>query len=371
MKIAILGTRGIPGTYGGFETFTEELSTRLVKKGIEVTVFCYKKSIYGEPEYKGVKLLYVKKPKFGHLSTIFYDLFCIFKALRGYDLIYMLGYSTGLFFWIPRLFKKPLLVNMDGLEWKRAKWPTYGKIYLKLTEWLAVKFATLIIADSENIKYYLKSKFGKDINCYTIRYGTDIVDNPPDINQIQPYNLKPFKYYLVVCRLEPENHIKEIIEGFIISKTQKKLVIIGDYNIATPYIKELLKKKDERIKFIGAIYNKDLLKAIRFYAFAYFHGHSVGGTNPSLLEALGCGNKVIAHDNIFNREVASDCAIYFSSSSHIPNIIYSLENELNMNLATKAKNRMREKYNWDLIANEYQKLIQGLMRKKNNYYSKS
>ena len=357
IKLAILGTRGIPSRYGGFETFAEELSTRLVKRGIEVTVFCEVNNSYNELEYKGVKLKYVKVTKIGHLTTILYDLRCILRALKGYNLIYMLGYGAGLFFWIPMIFKKPIWVNMDGFEWKRAKWPWYGKFYFKINEWLAVKFATLVVADAENIKSYLISKYGKDINCYVIPYGAEIVDKPPDINLIRSHNLEPSDYYLIVCRLEPENHVKEIMEGFVSSKTKKKLIIIGNHKINTPYVRELLKFRDDRIRFMDAIYDRGLLKAIRHYSFAYFHGHSVGGTNPSLLEALGCGNLIIAHDNPFNREVASDCALYFSSSFQISDIINSLELGKNKDFTTKARERIRRIYDWDLITDQYQKLI--------------
>lgn len=362
MKIAVLGSRGIPARYGGFETVVEELSTRFVLSGIKVTVFCEENESYKESEYKGVNLYYVKSPKIGSLTTILYDLRCILKVLKEYDLIYMLGYGAGLFFWIPRVFRKPIWVNMDGLEWKRAKWPWYGKFYLKINEWLAVKLASLIIADAYKIKDYLVSKYGKDINCHVIPYGAEIVDKPPDANLIRDYGLETSNYYLIVCRLEPENHVKEIIEGFVSSKTKKKLIIIGNHEINTPYIRELLKVKDNRIRFIGAIYDRKLLKAIRYYAFAYFHGHSVGGTNPSLLEALGCGNVVIAHDNLFNREVASDCAIYFSSSSQIPDIIAFLETGINNNFSTKAKERIRKMYTWDMITDQYLRLIQSQCR---------
>jgi glycosyltransferase involved in cell wall biosynthesis len=362
MKIAIIGSRGIPAQYGGFETFAEELSTRLVERGFEVTVFADSDSRGAGSEYKGVKISHTRSFSLGPLSTILHDLFCIIKALSGYDLIYVLGYGAGFFFWIPRIIGKPVWVNMDGLEWKRSKWPWYGRLYLRISEWFAVRFASLLISDAEAIRDYLMDRHGNGIACRTIPYGADIVHAPPDSKVISHHNLKQKEYYLIVCRLEPENHVREIAEGFALSDTEKKLVVIGDHSAVTPYVKDLLTLKDKRIRFMGTVYDSEMLKAVRYYSFAYFHGHSVGGTNPSLLEALGCGNVVIAHDNPFNREVASDCALFFSHSTQIPSLISSLESGIDTNLPTRAKDRILMKYSWDLITDQYEKLIKDTLR---------
>ena len=358
-RLAILGIRGIPARYGGFETFAEEISVRLVKRGGDVTVFCDTTDA-GKSEYKGVKLRYVRSFKLGPLTTIIHDLRCILDALNGYDIIYMLGYGAGPFFWIPRLFKRPIWVNMDGLEWKRSKWPWYGRLYLKISEWFAVKFASLLIADAEGIKDYLTSKYGKAINCHTIPYGAEVVVIPPDSHLIKNFELEPFEYYLVVCRLEPENHVKEIIEGFQASDTNKKLIIVGDHRTNTAYSKEILKTDDSRIRFIGTIFDKELLKAVRYYSFAYFHGHCVGGTNPSLLEALSCGNIVVAHDNVFNREVAGEVGLYFRSSDEIPTLVEAVESmdeSEKSDLSIKAREQIRNNYAWEIVVDMYQKIL--------------
>lgn len=362
MRIAILGTRGIPARYGGFETFAEELSTRLAANGFEVTVFCQRSNSNHAPEYKGVKLRYVRDYRVGSLSTVIFDFKCFVNSIRGYDLIYMLGYGAGIFMWLPRLFKKHVWVNMDGIEWKRSKWPWHGRLYLRINEWFAVKSASLIIADAEAIADYLRTKYGKHINCHTIPYGAEVVDTPPDINLIKAYGLKPFEYYLVVCRLEPENHVKEILEGFGLSGSQRSLVVIGDHEKGTPYVRELLKMDDKGIRFVGTVYDRELLKAIRYYSFAYFHGHSAGGTNPSLLEALGCGNMVIAHDNPFNREVAGEKSIYFSDSKGVARAVDELEQgDFDIESARMfAQSIIRERYTWEKITDEYNKLIVAL-----------
>lgn len=358
MKMAILGTRGIPAEYGGFETFAQELSARLVRDNIDVTVYCKKVDSHAESQYKGVKLKYIKSPRLGPFTSLFYDLICILKALKNHDLIYMLGYGAGLFFWLPRIIRKPLWVNMDGLEWKRSKWPWYGKIYLRVNEWLAVKFAGLIIADAEQIKTYLVAKYGNNINCRMISYGAEVVSVPPDINLIQQCGLKPYDYYLVVCRLEPENNIKEIIKGFIRSSTSKKLIVIGSPKKKTRYARSILRADDTRVKLMGSIYNRELLKAIRYYSFTYIHGHSVGGTNPSLLEALGCGNPIIAHDNLFNREVAGNNAVYFSTPEQITDIIVSSKSTIGASNPARAMERIQKNYSWDSVADKYLKLLQ-------------
>ena len=359
MKVAILGTNGIPARYGGFETFAEELSVGLVREGVDVTVFCVTGRNAQPDNYKGVRLEHVPSPRLGPLTTILYDLRCMWQARRNFDIVYMLGYGAGPFFWIPRVFGRQFWVNMDGLEWKRSKWPWYGKLYLRISEWFAVRSASLVVADAEGIRDYIVAKYGEDVNCHTIPYGAKVIESPPDVNLIRPYGLKPSDYYLVVCRLEPENHVKEIIGGFRDSGTKRNLVIIGDSRKDTPYVRELSRTTDDRIRFLGAVYDRELLEAFRYHAFAYFHGHSVGGTNPSLLEALGCGNVVIAHDNLFNREVAADCAFYFSKAPEIPGIIESLEIDANRHSgAQKARDRIRREYTWDNVTLAYQGLIQ-------------
>jgi glycosyltransferase involved in cell wall biosynthesis len=360
-SIAILGTRGIPARYGGFETFAEELSVRLAKQALHVTVYCLREQNLqpGYPKqdiYKNVRLIHIKSPKIGPLTTIMFDLFCLWHARKLYDIVYMLGYGSSLFCFIPRLWGSQVWVNMDGIEWKRSKWPWYGRWYLKLSERLAITFSDQLIADASEIKSYLVSKYGEAINCSIIPYGAEIVDQPPLSKQIIELKLFPMDYYLVVCRLEPENHVREILHGFIQSDTQKKLVVVGDKNMNTLYVKDLLKSNDRRVQFIGPVYDKGLLEALRFYAAGYFHGHSVGGTNPSLLEAMGSGNIVIAHDNIFNREVTGDVAFFFNGSVDIPGIISTVESlsmEKKKELSEAVRSRIREKYNWALIAGKY------------------
>lgn len=363
IRVVILGSRGIPAEFGGFETFAEQLSVRLVNKGIKVTVFCEKGQSYKGKTYKGVNLEYIWTPNIVGFRSIWFDMISIIKALRNSDIIYMLGYHVAFLFFIPKLVGKHFWVNMDGLEWKRAKWSKKVKLYLRIMERLAVKWSTIIIADAQGIAQYFEKQYALTTEVLTIPYGAELVDSTPNSVTINEYGLKQNGYYLVVCRLEPENHVHEILQGFKYSDTKKKLVIIGDYNHNNQYAKSLLEITDERILFLGAIYDQQKLITLRYHCYTYLHGHSVGGTNPSLLEAMACGNFIIAHDNIFNREVTQNSCWYFKSAKEITQMINLLESKgVPPNVSEILKSLIRRKYNWDHIAETYVNVIRKTLK---------
>jgi len=356
MKLAILGTRGIPARYGGFETFAEELSTRLVERGHEVTVYCEKGGHSAPDSYHGVRLEYVSAPSFGPLSIVWFDTLCMVKAARSHDVLYLLGYGAGAFVWLPRLLGAPVWVNMDGLEWKRSKWPWYGRWYLRFNEWCATRFSSGMIADAVGIESYLRQKHGPQNRIEMIPYGAGIIEFSPDPGLLDSFQLSPQGYYLVVCRLEPENHVAEIVEGFNNAGTARDLVIVGNSDSESHYVRELKKKSGDRVRYVGVCYEKTKLTALRYHAYAYFHGHSVGGTNPSLLEALGCGNIVIAHDNVFNREVTGEAGFYFMKSGDIPQLLDRIENMgdvLREKWSARARQLIRDRYTWDRVTEKY------------------
>lgn len=358
MRIAILGSRGIPASYGGFETFADVLSRQLVKRGYSVDVFCEKRTNNKPTIYDGVHLRYINSPNLGSLTTIWYDIKCLFKSsFSKYNIVYMLGYGSSIFCFLPRLSGSKVWINMDGLEWKREKWNTFGKTYLKMMEYIATKTADLLVADSNGIKEYLINKYD-DVPIEMISYGSEII-NQCSSNKIKLYELEKYKYYLVVCRLEPENYVREIIEGFVQSHSRNKLVIVGNHRISTKYVKNLLKYDSNRVKFLGTIYDQSKLKELRYHCFAYIHGHSVGGTNPSLLEAMAAGNRIIAQDNIFNREVGQDATQYFSCNDDLANIINTMETDYqhNREYSKNTQNIIRKRYNWDVILSQYEELI--------------
>ncbi|MDN3511988.1 MAG: DUF1972 domain-containing protein [Candidatus Jettenia sp. CY-1] len=360
MKVAILGTRGIPAKYGGFETFAEELAVRLVQQGIDVTVYCKADNNQQLGTYKGVHLVYIPSFHLGPLTTIWFDFLCLWHARNKFDIVYMLGYGASIVCFIPRLWGNRVWLNMDGIEWARSKWGTFAKLWFKCMETVAMYMPNQLIADADGIKEHLQLRHKHMPPCSVIPYGAYVSEVSPPVDLLQEWKLYAKAYYLVVCRLEPENSVLEVIEGFIASGSSYPLVIVGNHTTRTPYVECLLRLKDDRIRFIGTVYDKLKLQALRSHSLAYFHGHTAGGTNPSLLEALGCGNIVIAHDNRFNREVADDIALYFTSSHDIPVIIKKIElysSHEQEDIADKAKRRVQSKYNWDDITAKYMRLI--------------
>lgn len=367
-QIGIVGTRGIPANYGGFETFAEELSTLLIQKGYEVNVYCDKSELsFPSKSYKGVSLIYLTTTK--TKNPLLYYFYSLWHALKREDIILVTGTGGSLFYILNIFFQKIIITNTDGVESRRAKWTSLKRKFIKLTEYLSVKLSTHLIADSNAITRYLLETYpilGKT-KISTIEYGA-YINNSFDRKCLDKYNLEKNRYYLVVSRLEPENNIKMIIDGYKMTKSSKPLIIIGNIN-SNDYSKSILIEQTEMIRFLGGIYNPVELSAIRYSAFAYIHGHSVGGTNPSLLEALGSSNISICHDNPFNREVTNNAQLYFSDSIDFKTRIEELEKmdeESISKLKLEAKRRIENYYTWENIATKYSTLFQTLTLKYNH-----
>jgi glycosyltransferase involved in cell wall biosynthesis len=358
-RLAILGTRGIPARYGGFETFAEQLATRLVARGIDVTVFCPSPTLKKDETYKGVTLKFVKFPSLGKYSEMFWDAKCFCIARRNFDVVYMLGLGGAFAAWVPRVWGAKVWVNTDGIEWKRSKFTMPQRSYLALAEAMSVLFASRIVADSAVIAAYLKGRYPLLKHVSTIAYGANIPQRLPDQELIKQWSLPPEGYYIMVCRLEPENHVLEIVTGYELSGSPLPLVILGNIENPNDYVRDLLSHRSERVRFIGTVYESKTLAALRFYARAYMHGHSVGGTNPSLLEAMACSNLVIAHDNPFNREVLGDAGLYFSSSAELANVLHSVMDCVDSDARRRrAAEIVESRYSWDKITDEYFTLLQ-------------
>ncbi len=360
LKMAILGTRGIPARYGGFETFAERLATGLCVRGFDVTVFCESGVSSAPAAFQGVKLRYVSAPSLGPLQTIIYDLRSLWMARKGYDVVYMLGYGAAPFCLIPRLWGTEVWINPDGLEWARAKWSFVAKGYFRLMEWASLHVANRIIADAEAIAASLAVRHGKLPECTVIRYGCEVVETPPPVELLSEWKLVPESYYLVVCRLEPENHVLEILQAFQQSRSNRQLIVLGDHLTKTRYVAQLSSVEDSRIRMIGTVYDQVKLTCLRYHAFAYLHGHSVGGTNPSLLEAMGCGNLIFAHDNPFNHEILGPCGFYFSDALEVTQIINRAEEEETelVQFRESSKSRARTEYSWSNIVSSYVTLLE-------------
>jgi len=313
-RIAILGSRGIPATYGGFETIAQELGSGLVKKGFEVYVSCESKGFKIKPygNYQGVRLVYF--PIINSLRSIseafVYDLLSVLWATLRVDVIYMLGYSSIPTLIFPKLLRKAVLVNVDGLEAARPKFSPLLRFFYRSFEKLVTKIADYIIVDSQTMGVYYRRNYGLAPIYIPNGGGCTRSIKPLDSIALKAYGLEKGEFYLFIARLTPDNSIDLIIDAFKRTNSRKKLVIVGPL-VENSFVKKLLANKDERIVFLGGIYEPRLQRTLRYNCFAYIHGHQMGGTSVSLVEAMSCGNIILALDTHCNREVAETSAIYF------------------------------------------------------------
>lgn len=363
--LAILGTRGIPAAYGGFETFAEQLAIRLVQRGHQVTVYA-EADRPGLPDtwYQGVRVRHIHRPNWGPASVIGYDCRCLADARRGHQLLYMLGYGVAwACWWARKVWGQKVWLNIDGLEWSRSKWAFPARAYLRAMEWVSSWAPTRVLADAQAIADRYRRLYPSGVPCSFIAYGALLVDaitadEQPDV--LRRWGLQPWCYALVVARPEPENHLLEIIEGYSRSDCDWSLIIVGDVKPVNIYQKRLLAHASQRVRFIGGVYDSHVLTTLRCHAACHFHGHSVGGTNPSLLEALACGNLIIAHDNSFNREVARDVALYFQSPAQLAdhlNTVRALTPEARQAASDRARTIVARYYTWSDIADAYEVLL--------------
>lgn len=362
LRIAILGARGIPASYGGFETFAEQLATRLALRGHQVTVYaeCGDQPV-ADTVYQGVRVRSRRRPRWGAASVLAYDCACLWDARRGYDLVYMLGYGAAWACWWPRVFGVPVWINVDGLEWARSKWGWGARTYLRCMEWVSTKVATRLIADAEAIAQRFRQNYPSGAPTSFVAYGAELVPaEAADPSVLANWGLQAHRYMLVVARPEPENHILEIVQGHLLHGGGWPLVVVGDVSGGTPYQQQLKALASERVRFVGGIYDVAQLQSLRVHAACYLHGHSVGGTNPSLLEALACGNWVIAHDNQFNSEVARDAADYFRTSQQLAACLqnwFHRTHEERQQRAERARQVVQTFYDWEQITDAYESLM--------------
>ncbi len=310
-RIRLLGCRGIPAAHGGFETFAEYLALHLQRRGWEVTVYCQVEGDggIGEDEWRGVRRVNVPVRRGGPLGTIIFDWRCIRHAAREPGLTLTLGYNTAVFCSWLRLKGVTNLINMDGIEWRRAKWPWPVRVWFWANDWLGCWLGDHLIADNPGIASHLATRVSRK-KITMIPYGSPCVDSA-DPALLAPYGLEPNRFATLVARPEPENSILEVVRAFSRRPRGIKLVVLGKYDRGHAFQREVLEAASDEVLFPGAIYDKATLAALRFHSLFYVHGHQVGGTNPSLVEALGAGNAVLAYDNVFNRWVAGEAAVYF------------------------------------------------------------
>lgn len=366
MKVAILGTRGIPNYHGGFEQFAEFFSVYLQLKGIEIYVYCSSKHPYNESTFNGVQRIVCSDPedRIGTAGQFIYDLNCILDARkRNFDVILQLGYTSNSI-WYFLLPKKPVIItNMDGLEWKRTKYSKPVQKFLKFAEKLAVKHSDYLIADSIGIQDYLKRVYRK--NAVFIAYGATVFENV-DAARLAAAGLKQYTYDMLIARMEPENNIEVIIKGYLLHPPGRKLLIIGSYHTTSfgQYLHRTYAKHPQLV-FLGAVYDMELLNNLRYFSNIYFHGHSVGGTNPSLLEAMASNCCIVAHKNSFNQSILGNDAFYFEDEIQLAELLplNKLQDDIQQKIKNN-KNKIVQQYSWDVINASYLAFIQQCLEKK-------
>ena len=355
MKIGILGTRGIPNYHGGFEQFAEFFAAFLAEKGHEVYVYSSHSHPYQEKTFMGAHIIHCKDPeeKIGTAGQFIYDLNCILDAKnRNFDILLQLGYTSNSV-WYKLLPKKPLIItNMDGLEWKRSKYSKAVRHFLKHAEKWAVKSSDYLIADSIGIQNYLQKTYKRESRY--IAYGAEKFESP-DISVLKEYGLEAGNYNMLIARMEPENNIETILDGVAKAERKTPFLVIGKHD-TNAFGKHLTQKfkEVEHIKFLGGIYNFDHLNNLRYYSNLYFHGHSVGGTNPSLLEAMASNALIIAHKNEFNGKILEEDALYFTNSDEVAQYIDSITDKTaKKEFLCNNSDKISNLFAWDIINNKY------------------
>jgi glycosyltransferase involved in cell wall biosynthesis len=368
LKISIIGSRGYPYVYSGYETLVKNIGERMVTGGAQVTVYCHSYLFAQKPkQHNGIQLKYIPTIKSKSLSQPIHSFLAFWHAaFSNADVVLVLNVSNGPFGTITRLFKKPTLINVDGLEWMRPKWKGFGAIYFKWAAKMAVKWMDLIVTDAIAMQTIYKNEFNTD--SVVITYGADSNKGASEA-LLNKWQLQTQDYYLIVGRMIPDNNSDIIIEGFINSSSTKKLVIVGDVPYQDAYATKIKSYQDERLVFTGYITNGDELASLYKYCFAYMHGHEFGGTNPTLLKAMANGCAIGAIDTVFSREVLQNdqFGTYFKKD------IYALSNWFQWAEANTEKlsalrlivsNGLNEKYDWDLVTDLYLYHLKALVNKK-------
>lgn len=360
MRIAMIGTRGVPAHYGGFETAVEEIGARLVAAGHDVVVFC--RPVEGEvrlPTYKGMRLVHLPVVRKRSLETLAHTaLSVINSALRGVDAAIVFNAANSPLLPLLRARRIPVATHVDGLEWRRSKWGRYGRRYYRIAESLAVRWSDEIIADAQGIADYYRDEFGAPSRL--IAYGAPHAGDVGS-DRLGELEVTSSGYHLVVARFEPENHVLQIVQGYVASAARLPLLVVGSAPYADTYTAAIRAASDHRVRLLGGVWDQELLDQLYANAATYLHGHSVGGTNPSLLRAAGAGAPVIAFDSIFNREVVGDDARYFSDVASVRTEVEWAEDNAERFREMGARARVASRrYNWDAVAADYERLCADL-----------
>lgn len=358
--LRILGIRGLPAAHGGFETFAEHLALYLRDRGWRVIVYCQEQGATSiqHDTWQGIERVNVAVPGNGALSTMHFDWRSTKDASRYGDVCLTLGYNTAIFNTLLRLKGAPNLINMDGIEWRRAKWSRLPKAWFWLNDWIGCWVGNHLIADNPGIQSHLMSRV-RDEKITMIPYGAVEVTSAP-ADKVHALGLHPQRYLTVIARPEPENSLLEIVSAFSRKPRGHQLAVLGKYVPEDPYHRAVMAAASDEVRFLGAIYDASTVQALRYHSVAYIHGHQVGGTNPSLVEAMGAGNAIIAHNNAFNRWVAGEQARYFLSVDDLADQLDDVLAHGNQLTAMQdaSRSRFREALTWPIVLQAYERLLE-------------
>ncbi|WP_132051658.1 DUF1972 domain-containing protein [Pseudocnuella soli] len=366
MKVAIIGSKGYPYVYGGYETFVSEVATRLVKQGVEIHVYCHKQLFADRPkQVNGIYLHYlpcINTKSFSQLSNSF--LSTMHALFQNYDVILYVNSANGVFGVLTKLFRKKTAINVDGLEWMRPKWKGLGAKVFYFTSKMATRWMSRIVTDADAMRDVYIKEFKTDST--VIAYGANIRYSS-DPSLISKWGLTPGTYYLIVGRLIPDNNALLLLHEFSRSVSGKKLVIVGDVPYKDEYAENIKKVRDPRIVFTGYVNNQNELAELYHNCFAYLHGHEFGGTNPTLLKALAYGCPIMALETVFSREVLLNgrYGLFFSKDlGSLSTLIDRSEQQIGLleQLRALSRERINEQYTWEKIAQQYYNLFNSLLK---------
>lgn len=359
MRIALAGTRGIPANYGGFETFAEEISTRLAARGHDVTVYCRER--FPQPTYRGVRLQYLPTIRHKYFDTLAHTFVStLHLLLHRVDVALYCNGANAIFTAWPRILGMPVALNVDGIERKRKKWNRVAKAWYLASEWLATFCPTVVVTDALTIQEYYRQRYGKA--SVFIPYGAEVGKAPGRATLLE-LGLEPGRYFLYVSRLEPENHPLEVRQAFETVDTALKLALVGDAPYAQDYIRRIRDTRDPRVVIPGAIYGEGY-RELGSHCFAYIHATEVGGTHPALIEAMGRGALVLYRNTPENAEVAGDAGIPFEPDELADKIraVLAMSEEQRNVFRDRALERVRRCYSWDAVTDAYESLLSKLAK---------
>ena len=366
-SLLILGTRGIPASHGGFETFAERLALFLVERGWHVGVYCQEEvkqvdTRFRSSSWRGIEQINVAVASTGPRATLEFDWHCVRDAASRPSVCLVLGYNGAVFLPYLRLKSRKIITNMDGIEWRRPKWSIGVRAWFWVNEWIAAWTSHRLVADHPIIADHLARRRSRSVTAM-IPYGGDTISAAPK-SCVRALGLEPNRYFVSIARIEPDNSILQIVEAFSRRRRGAKLAVLGDIDNSIPYHRAVRDAAGEEVVLTGAIYDKVTVEALRFYARAYIHGHMVGGTNPSLVAAMGAGNAIIARDNEFNRWTAGAAGFYFNSVDDCDALIDRMLHDDDAIESAQAAGRARatSHFAWSDVLSAYEHELVSLSR---------